>query len=143
MSAIFSLVSLLILIFLLPTCTTAQAEFIFAYYKEDTGCTEAIQPASLHNQGIPTTSYGQCVPVLDAQNGTFDVSISGLVYWTDTVTPIIKACPTIDCDYYADNGCCKFLAAAGSWNVWLRRSLMLGGCRYNVGEGEVSFFEGL
>jgi len=48
------------------------------------------------------------VPVANALSGTFDVEISGKVYWTNGVTPAIKACPSVECDLEDGGGCCEF-----------------------------------
>ena len=86
----------------------AQMEIIFAYYTENTGCTKHVPPGNnAKSQSIATGEYGQCVPVHLTLDGTFDVQISKMIYWTNQLTPVIKACPTIDCDLYDDSGCCE------------------------------------
>lgn len=96
------------LLILLTPSTTAQADFMFQYYLENTGCRAHVPSSSSKSQAIATNADGQCVPVTNALHGTFDVRISGKIYWTNKVTPVIKACPTVDCDLYEDNGCCMF-----------------------------------
>lgn len=120
-------ISLLVLT-LFPSPTNAQADFMFAYYLPNTGCRAHVPPSSEKSQAIPTLADGQCVPVTNALGGDFDVEISGKVYWTNSVTPAIKACPTVDCDLYDGNGCCEFLwlrlggGGVCRWiaNVWVR-----------------------
>jgi len=90
-----------------PLTTHAQMELMFAYYTENTGCTKHVPPGSSKSQSIATNGNGQCVAVANALSGTFDVEISGKVYWTNGITAAAKACPTIDCDVYPDNGCCE------------------------------------
>lgn len=71
------------------------------------------------------------MPVANALGGTFDVEISGKVYWTNGVTPAIKACPSVECDLGEGGGCCEFflsffLGGFGSGGVE-RRGLICGG----------------
>lgn len=116
---LFTLILTLILL-ALPTPTHAQADFMFAYYLPNTGCRAHVPPGSGKSQAIPTLADGQCVPVDNALGGDFDVEISGKVYWTNGVTPAIKACPTVDCDLEEGNGCCECdgLVYWGCAEVW-------------------------
>ena len=107
----FNLPFLLIFTFLLINLhtTSAQGDFMFEYYIQGTGCTAHVPPGSGASQGIGTTDDYQCFPVNNALDGTFDVRISERVFWVNGIKPVVKACPTVDCDTYPDNGCCEFL----------------------------------